>query len=171
MNPGSYIPKLMRPSDPIYLIKHTPTNTLFGIHKNNKKRESMSYVTGFATKETCNNILQKMESYHRSSGAWPNRILDDNTAYLWELHEDDDIDENSFTKSLTMVTSTFGHVQAVLHNRRIALETVFELTCRPNFSATVTISPPRTDYSYYTDQLEYTYELLNSNADINHIPE
>lgn len=171
MNPGSYTPRLMTPSDPVYLIKHVPTNTLFGIHKIDNRRHSMSFVTGFANEETCKNILNRLEAYHRSSGTWPNRILDDRKAYLWELHEDDDIDEKSNSTCLEMITSTFGHLQAVLHNRRIAMETVFELNLRPHFSATITVSPPRTDFSHYTDQLEYAYNLTKSNADINQIPE
>lgn len=148
--------RLLHPYDMVHLIMHKETQTHFAVHKNTLQR-SMTYVTAFVDRGNALEIMKRMDAYKKSSGAWPNRILEDNTAYLWELHEEDEVDDE--LQYLELTTTQLGHLQRNLHYRNIALELIYTLNCRPSFGATVVTSTPRKDLRSYTPFLEHAYML------------
>lgn len=149
---------LLNTLDPVHLLLHTKTQSLFGIHKtfNASPPRSMTYVIAFTKMKDANLALFKMQTYKQQTGAWPNRILDNDKAYLWELHAED---EDTSTEDLEITTTTFGKMQTEMHKRNMGLELVHQFDMRPNFSLTATMASPRTDYNIYRDVIEKSYNL------------
>lgn len=150
---------LLNVMSPVHVLVHRETRTLFGVHKtlNASPPRSMSYVLAFPNLKQASMVMACMHSYRQYTGAWPNRLLDIDMAYLYELHRDDK--EADQAPELEVISTIMGILQSELHSRNIGLELVHDIKLRPEYGVQIAMASPRTDYGYYKSFAEHTYGL------------
>jgi hypothetical protein len=148
--------KLISPTDNVHIIKHIQTDTMFAVHKHVQGR-SMTFIVAFVHRSMAADVKTRMETYKMNKAVWPNRIIEDGTGYLQELHSD----KEGSLGELELTTTYIGKLQRVMHARNMAVELVYDTEVDPDLATEVTYTTPRKDYknNLYLGTLENTLLL------------